>query len=150
VKCQRCCLMLPYIVSCQEIFRYVVSFLRLQQSGRHQETPSKGATSILGLTFPFKTRRASQERASQAKCCLSGASCAEPALSEKRRAARRAASYGRFLLVTFLVRTRKVTSCYIISEYCKPNRRYLKSGPSPRIGGTSPGPPPEVEGLDQN
>gem|GEM_PF-1400754 len=65
------------------------------------------------LNFPL--RRAEHRRKGQPErsACLSGASCAERALSEKRRAALRAASYGRFLLVTFLIRTRKVTRTHL-------------------------------------
>ena len=85
--------------------------MRLPQSERHQEASQRGRTFISVWNLPFKMRRASQERApiirSGAKCCLSAASCAERALSEKHRAARRAASYGRFLLVTFLFTRKK-------------------------------------------
>ena|GEM_PF-2542196 len=64
---------------------------------KHTTMPLKGFES------PFKTRRASQERAIERSACLSAASCAERAFFEKRRAA----SYGRFLLVRFLSRERK-------------------------------------------
>jgi len=40
----------------------------LPQSVRHQEAPQRVLTIYLGLNFPFKTRRASQERARKAKC----------------------------------------------------------------------------------
>ena|GEM_PF-3450563 len=100
---------------------------------------------------PLKRAEHRRKGRDKRSACLSVASCAERALSEKHRAARRAAFYGRFLLVRFLFTRKKMNKMIHKIDTLQTKKHQPGSTRlSPRIGRTSPGPRPGEGEIDRN
>jgi hypothetical protein len=82
-----------------------------------------GQTLLAVLTFPFKTRRASQKGAGKRAVLFERQRVSQLAARfEKRKAARRAASYGRLMLVGHSRRRRLIGSVFF---HAKENERNI-------------------------